>query len=820
MKAMKGNPFDGSNNRRRFFRKPIEPNICRLEKVSIDDDALEEYIEFAGNDLFTSDVRATLKEFEEADNFGSLIQPTLKEPTKLLETLESKNALVDLFLKDTHESILKILKQAKYLSSVYHVSVANPPYLASKGMNGRLNNWAKSNYPDSKFDLFTMFMERTNELLLKSGYSAMINMQSWMFLSSFEKLRLKLLKNSTITTMAHLGPRAFDSIAGEVVSTTAFVLKNGDNPTYKGCYLRLVKGRSELDKQVEFKNAIEHRNAPTFYSTSPAEFAVIEGKPITYWISEQLRQSFLSGTPLIEVAQPRKGVTTADNDKYLRNWFEVSSSSLELDKSKVTPQFKSIKTWFLVNKGGEYRKWYGNNDIVINWKNNGEEIKSFENAVVRNPKFYFKEGMTWNDISTGDFAMRYSSGLSMFEGKGPMAFAEDHQQLLSLIGFFNSKVSSQLLSYLSPTVNFNIGELSKVPILEEVLDSQELQDISNRCISISKQDYDTNELSVDFAQNKLVFIKNTKICNSLEQCINEAMLVDTDTLNEMTSLEERNNQILIDLYGLQDEISYVVPKKEITLTINQNEKGNKTSSTDYILDLISYAIGNIFGRYSVNKDGLIIGSQNETLNDYLNRVTNPLFIPDVDNVIPIIDFEGDWFEDDIAERFKEFLKVTFGEENFAENLAFIEDAIGKDIKKYFVKDFYADHVKRYKKRPIYWMFSSPKGSFNALIYMHRYQPDTVSIVLNDYLREFRTKLEARKESYEQVEISASASQKDKTNAIKAISKINKVLEEINDYEHDILYPLAGEKKEIDLDDGVKHNYPLFGKALKKITGLS
>tara|TARA_R110001583_G_C5544213_1_gene399716 strand:- start:20 stop:913 length:894 start_codon:yes stop_codon:yes gene_type:complete len=297
----------------------------------------------------------------------------------------------------------------------------------------------------------------------------------------------------------------------------------------------------------------------------------------------------------------------------------------------------------------------------------------------------------------------------------------------------------------------------------------------------------------------------------------------------MKKLEEENNLIYIGAYGLQNELMIEVPINEVTLICNPHYRYGKERNdgehesqllADTISEFILYSVGCMFGRYSLDKEGLILANQDDTLEEYLKQVPSPSFMPDDDNVIPMIDFDGDWFEDDISERFKQFLKVTFGEDNFAENLTFVEEALGKDIKKYFAKDFYADHVKRYKKRPIYWLFSSPKGTFNALIYMHRYRPDTVSVVLNDYLREFRTKLQARKESYEQIEISASTSQKDKTQAIKAIDKINKVLEEVNDYERDILYPLAGQNIEIDLDDGVKHNYPLFGNALKKIVGLS
>jgi hypothetical protein len=379
------------------------------------------------------------------------------------------------------------------------------------------------------------------------------------------------------------------------------------------------------------------------------------------------------------------------------------------------------------------------------------------------------------------------------------------------------------MKLLNPTVTFQVGDLSRVPFKISKLDSERLDNNVETLIKISKSDWDSSELSVDFAFHPILI--NKKLRNIEESYSQIRSEWEMETAN-MRDLESENNQILIDGYSLNDEVNSDVLLQEVTLNRNplflysEKDEPEIIFKSDVLREFISYSVGCMFGRYSLEKEGLILSSQGETLENYLKIVPSSSFMPDEDNVIPIIDFDGDWFEDDIAERFKAFLKVTFGEEKFATNIEFIEEAIGKDIKKYFVKDFYADHVKRYKKRPIYWMFSSPKGSFNALIYMHRYQADTASIVLNDYLREFRTKLEARKESYEQIEISASASQKDITQAIKAIAKINKVLEEVNDYEHDVLYPLAGKKVEIDLDDGVKHNYPLFGKALKKVTGLS
>ncbi|WP_462164394.1 BREX-1 system adenine-specific DNA-methyltransferase PglX [Pseudoalteromonas xiamenensis] len=836
MKAMKGNPFDDSNNRRRFFRNPIKPNICRLEKVTIDEDALEEYIEFAGNELFTSDVLATLKEFEEADNFGSLIQPTLKEPTELLEKLASKDAQVDLFLKDTHESILKILKQAKYLSPIYHAVIANPPYMGNKGMNARLDKWVKTNYRDSKADLYACFIERNLSLAMPKGQVGMITMHAWMFITSFEKLRIKLLNNSTINSLAHLGTRAFDSIGGEVVSTVAFILESNFSSKRYGNFLRLIDGKSEKDKRKSLLDIVLRVNEENLYHVQMNEFSKISGYPIAYWIPENIRNLFVLKEKLGDIVEAGNGLQTNDNQLYLKYWHEVSYNKVGLGIHSRSDAQKSNKKWFPYNKGGQFKKWFGNEEYVINWQNDGFDIKERKkndleagkitpnNSKCWNEQFYFKKAVTWSDVTSGDNAFRVCDGF-LFDITGPSAFPNKELSYLELLSFLNSPISSYLTAVLNPTMHFNVGNFRQLPAA--TINSNELDSCVSKAIEISRDDWNSSEMSWNFATFPILELKNED--SLLESAVRKFLDQSIEVTLKLKEIEESINETYLNCYDLKGELESKVGLENITLIRNPHFRfsGKNTkeplielAKRDVLQEFISYFVGCLFGRYSIDKSGIIIGSQNEMLDKTFAQILPQSYVPDADNVVPIIDFEGDWFEDDISDRFKEYLKVTFGEERFTENLAFIEEAIGKDIKKYFVKDFYDDHVKRYKKRPIYWMFSSPKGSFNALIYMHRYQPDTVSIVLNDYLREFRTKLEARKESYEQVEISASASQKDKTNAIKAISKINKVLEEINDYEHDVLYPLAGEKIEIDLDDGVKHNYPLFGKALKKITGLS
>ncbi|MCX8861849.1 BREX-1 system adenine-specific DNA-methyltransferase PglX [Vibrio parahaemolyticus] len=824
MKALKGNPLDESNNRRRFFRNPIEPNICHIQNVSFSDAELDEYFEFVGVDLFTKDIRATFKEFEEADNFGSLIQPTLKNPADVLAILDTKDVSGQLFLSDTHKSVLNALKQADYLSQKYHVIVANPPYMGSKGMNGRLAKWSKDNYPVSKADLYAMFIERNLCLAVDSGYSAMINMQSWMFLSSFEKLRSKLFGQVAITSMLHLGTRAFDSIGGEVVSTTAYVVKNKGDLYKKGTFVRLVDGRSEFEKEKTLLNALSDTKSAQLFTASTQDLTLIPGSPVAYWVTENVVRAF-KGQLLRDCADAKQGMATSDNDRFLRYWFEVSKNNSCFDCQSLSESASRSEKWYAYNKGGSFRRWYGNNEYLVNWHKNGEELKEFVEELnklrpggrLKNQEYYFLENITYSALSSGDFSARYNAAGFIFDTKGSCIFPK-HVDLDYLIAFLNSVVAQEFLNVLCPTLDYSSIGINSLPIREGFPPSS-----VSRIVELSKKDWDSSELSWDFQSSPLI----NKI-GLVEDSYNSLVDNARESTNQLKYLEEENNKAFINIYQL-DHLDYKVSNSEVSLNCNPDflygsdrseEEKDRLFLNATIVDFLSYSVGCMFGRFSIDKSGLILANHTETLEEYLELVPQARFEPDRDNVIPLIDLKGDWFEDDMAERFKLFLKITFGEEHFSENLRFVENAIGKDVKKYFAKDFYDDHVKRYKKRPIYWMFSSTKGTFNALIYMHRYTKDTVDVVLNNYLREFRTKLLARKESLEQIEISASASQRDKTQAIKTIANINKVLDEINDYEHDVLYPLAGEKVEIDLDDGVKHNYRLFGKALKKVPGLS
>ncbi|MBT4196268.1 MAG: BREX-1 system adenine-specific DNA-methyltransferase PglX [Gammaproteobacteria bacterium] len=829
MKAMKGNPLDDSNNRRRFFRNPIKPNICRLENVSFTEDDLDEYINFAGRDLFTQDLSATLKQFEEADNFGSLIQPELKNVDDVREVLNAKDVSSELFLAPTHQGVLKVLDQADFLSPKYHVVIANPPYMGGKGMNGRLSKWLKENFPEAKSDLFSAFMLRNVKLTLPKGQLGFMSPFVWMFIPSYENLRKFILKKYTISSLIQLEYSGFE---GATVPICAFTIINSYERNVTGGYIRLSDFKGSKNQSPKTLEAIRDKSLNWFYWSKQENFLVIPGAPIAYWASESVFSLFKSGMSLGDVSKPRTGLNTTDNATFLRSWNEVSFNNINLSAKVISDSENALETWYPFQKGGEFRKWYGNNEYVVNWKNNGNDIreitKDCSGGRVLSPEFYFNEGVCWSTISSSDFSARYFPTGFIFSNAAGGIFP-DQFDVAELTALMNSMIPNYLFNLMNPTLNYSSGLIARCPIVKFSVNKT----IVSQAIDISKKDWDSFETSWEF--QGLPLLDMSFHSNNIKKTYQRMVDHWQKLIQSLKSLECKNNQIFITAYGLQNEITADVAVGRVSLKYNPYYRyGDKKNDmelenlllADTMREFISYAVGCMFGRYSLDKEGLVIANQGETLADYLKQIPRPQFEPDEANVIPLIDLElergkqDDWFEDDISERFKVFLKVTFGTEHYDENLRFIEESIGKDIKKFFLKDFYTDHIKRYKKRPIYWLFSSPKGSFNALIYMHRYRSDTVSVVLNDYLREFATKLVARKESYEQTSISMDASQSDKTKALKAIDKINKVQQEIKDYERDILYPLAGQNIEIDLDDGVKHNYPLFGKALKKVTGLS
>ena len=797
---------------RRFFNKGIKLNICVLENVSFADDDVQGYMDFVGRDLFTAPLLRTLHEFEESNNFGSLIRPTVTDVAGMVEVLRSKNVEGSLFFYRTHEKVLRVLRQADFLSSKYHVVIANPPYMGGKGMNNRLKAFLQDNYSDVKSDLFSAFMVRITEMVMAGGFSGFMTPFNWMFLSSFEKLRLHLLETYTITNLVRPEFHAFFDSA--YVAICAFTIFHQKLPTYQGAFIDLQKFYGADLQPIKAIEAIKNPNCGWFYRASADDFKKIPSSAIAYWASEQALEAFENETPLREISSPKIGMRTGDNERFLRKWFEVSTRNFKLDCFDKNESLTSEEKWFPYNKGGEYRKWYGNNEYVVNWLNDGYEIKENTRFVypqlgdnlgwkISNESFYFQPSITWSFISSSFFGVRYTPKGFIFDVAGSSIFPSDTDRLW-LTAFLCSHLAFEFMKVMNPTLSFQVGNVADLPV-KKPTDISTPNNFAEKAIFISRQDWDNFEASWDFKTDPLIRQKSETVQQAFENWEKES----ENTFQELKRLEEENNLYWIEAYGLQDELSHEVPDAQITI--------RRADLTRDIKSLISYAVGCIFGRYSLDKEGLILANQGETIEDYLQKIPNPSFTPDRDNVIPII--EGDWFTDDISEQFRKFLRLTFGEENYQTNLTFIENALDKPIQKYFLKDFYNDHVKRYKKRPIYWLFSSPKGSFNALIYLHRYRPDTASIVLNDYLREYRAKLTAHKTHLEAVSIDQNASQSEKTKALKTIENLRKIIDELEKYERDILYPLASQQLAIDLDDGVKVNYVKFGAALKKIAGL-
>jgi len=694
-------------------------------------------------------------------------------------------------------------------------------------MNGRLAAWAKDHYRNSKFDLFAMFIERNLDLAQPQGAVAMITMQSWMFLSSFEALRSTILSQYTILSMAHLGARAFDSIGGEVVSTSSFVLQNSNSPEYKGGYIRLVDGGSEGEKNKALLKAAHDQQCGWFYRASASDFMKITGSPIAYWVNDSVRAAF-SDSSVEDVVIPKFGMSVGDGEKFIRLWYEVITSKIGSNCLSEDEFAGSGYRWSPMDKGGEYKKWYGNQYHVVLWENRGNAIRKFPRSAVRSPQYFFKPHFSWTLVSSGAFSSRFFSHGYILDTASNCVYFENDRPNMKILGLFNTKLAQYLLQLLNPTMNFSCGVIGKLPSATQLIYDTA---IAEAAIKISKEDFDYNETSLLFPGNTISILRREYFNPILVNTYTNARAHWREMTLEMQRLEEENNRIFIEAYGLQAELTPEVSLSEITLTCNPHYRyGGKKSEeelealllADTMRELISYAVGCMFGRYALEKPGLILANQGETIDDYLKQVPDPSFPPDADNVIPILG--GDWFTDDIAERFRSFLRVAFGEVHYEANLKFVEKALGKngktcDIRDYFLKDFYNDHLKRYKKRPIYWLFSSPKGSFNALIYMHRYRPDTVSVVLNDYLREFRSKLTSHRDHLEAKSISANASQSEKTNALKEGEKVKIMIAEMEEYEREVLYPLATKQMGIDLDDGVKVNYLKFGAALKKIPGL-
>ncbi len=800
---------------RRFFRKGVKPNIACFQDLRVSAEDYEQL--FAELKIPLPDtLNEDLERMRQATNFGSLIQPEtpIAELTRIKEQLEVATSTAGVFSRQKIDELSAAVKQLIALSRKYHCVAANPPYMGGGNMNSELSSFVKKNYPDSKADLMACFMESGLQSLKEKGYLGMINQHSWMFLSSYEKLRVKLIDSVQFDTLLHLGPRTFPEIGGEVVQNASFTFwKTG--VTSKGNYIRLVDfGDSDL-KRTKTLEAIQYPNCGWFYTANQKNFEKIPGSPIGYWVSKKVVLSFnqlKSGA----ILKARHGLLTGNDSRFLRFWFEPFKSRISFECNNFGDINSELIPFYPMNKGGSKKKWYGNLDYIVNLNRFDILLK---NNKINESELFFKEGVTWSEINSGGIATRYSPTGVLFGHKGPTAFFENDEFLLYYIGFSNTSTFNVFKNIINSTLSFTSGNMEEIPFIFSNQKNTKIIICVKCCVNISKTDWDSHETSWDFKQNELVRLKS----GSLQETYERYTDYWSEQFYQLHENEEELNRQYIEIYGLEEELTPDVPLEEITILQEESviEDGELHFKTNEVMaQFVSYAVGCMFGRYSLDKEGLILANQGETLKDYLDKVGKTkeevAFLPVEDNVIPVLDEE--WFFDDITERFHDFLRASFGEENFRENLEFVEESLGKDIRRYFTRDFYNDHVKRYKKRPIYWMFSSPKGYFNVLIYMHRYTPDTINRVLNAYLREFIDKLE--RHSKLQEEMVAKGTAVEQNRARKEIRKIDLMLDDCKEYEKEILYPLATQRVSIDLDDGVLVNYNKMGSAVANVSGLN
>mgnify|MGYP002672354670 CR=1 FL=1 len=730
-------------------------------------------------------------------------------------------------VEQTAEELQNLIDLGETMARKYWVTCTNPPYAGTSNLSANVNNFVKKNYPDSKADLFAVFIERCRAMTADNGYQAMITQHSWMFLSSFEKLREKMMLTETVN-MAHLGARAFEEIGGEVVQTTAFVRCANHIDSYKGTYCRLIEPTSQQGKEEMFLTG-EKR-----YIVNQDNFRMIPGNPVAYWVSDNFIENY-KNKKFSEFGDAKQGLISGDNERFLRVWFEVQNN-------------KMSKKWFPYNKGGEFRRWYGNNDYVINWENDGFEIRNFkdENGKLRsrpqNLQYFFKKNLSWTKVTMGKFSTRYVPEGFIFSDAGSSFFSFNESKLIQFIGLTNSVVAQEYLESINPTMNYGVGQVCEIPVSSKIFNNPDIIAHVEENIDLSKEDWDSFETSWDFMVHPLVRCKSfppKEVAEDAKHHIVDMNMIQeafTNWSNEcylrfekLKANEEELNRIFIDIYGLQDELTPEVEDKDVTV--------RKVDLQRDIKSLLSYAVGCMFGRYSIYKDGLLFAGEPYSLQAFVDKlndrpgtvsaeelerayrnegvVVDEMFFPDEDNVIPITDEE--YLDDDIVARLCDWLKAVYGAATLEENLNFIAKALGNKgstsreiIRNYFLNDFFKDHCQTYSvtgsgKRPIYWLFDSGKqNGFKALVYLHRYTPDTIGTLRVDYLHKMQRVYESEINRMQDM-MDHTTNAREAAAASKRKDKLTKQLKECRDYDEKISH-LALSRIALDLDDGVKVNY--------------
>ncbi len=835
---MKARQYD-----RRFFSRGVQPHVYAIRESNHLDKACVKY--FVNGDVkLKLDMQTLINELHDAKKYGSILNVSQVDFDAIYARFDEIRDDIDILREATLIELLPFVQVAKAIAQKYDVVVTNPPYMGSSGMSAKLSNFVKENYPYSKADLFSVFIERCGEMTKNSCYYALITQPSFISLASFEKQRRSILKKNIINSMIHMGRGIFGIDFGSL----SFVVAKRRLPNFIGRYFKphqrtfqyiepsdieklfLLSAYKEIncfdfdhyDTQSGLIHDLFNRGTIIHYEARQSNFEKVPGTPIVYWISDALIDTF-NNEQLGKWLTTREGMATADNERFLRYWFEIQFSTINFNCNNQYEATKSKMRWFPYNKGGDYRKWYGNNEFVVDWLNDGFEIRNNRDEKTGrirshnyNGEFAFKKGITWSSISAGDISVRFAEEGFLFDSKGAKGFCENENNLYPIQALINSVVAKTYLKIFSPTMDFKVGDIILIPLHKDVLRNLKLTDFTKELISLSKMDWDSFETSWDFTLHPLV--RSTLISEAYKVWDSEC----NNRFLKFKSIEEELNRLFIVIYGLQEELTPDVEDKDTTVhriydskdNIPESMKGSKYVLTkqDVIKSFISYAVGCMFGRYSLDVEGLVYAGGEWDASKYRT------FPADNDNIIPICDDE--YFDDDIVGRFVKFVEVVYGKETLQENLSFIADAFGgkgnpKDvIRSYFLNNFYSDHCKAYKKRPIYWLFDSgKKNGFKALIYMHRYQQDTLARMRTDYVHEQQARYRTAIADLEQRINGASTSERVKLN--KQLIKLQEQAEELRIYEEKI-HHLADQMIRIDLDDGVKHNYEIFKDVLAKI----
>ena len=780
---------------RRFFGHTTQPHVYAIEESNRIEKPDVEY--FCNGKLELNDAMHTiLTQLYDAKEYGSILTITPQDWDALYARFDEVTGESSFHRESIRKKLLPLVRVAQTLAQKYDVVVTNPPYMGASNMNSGLSEYVKKYYPDSKSDLFAVFIEVCSRMAKQNGYQAMITQHAWMFLSSFEKLREKMMLTETVS-MAHLGARAFEEIGGEVVQTTSFVRVRTHIDNYKGVYCRLIEPTTQQGKEDMFL-ACENR-----YIANQDNFAKIPGSPVAYWVSNNFLKAFDNekiGKYTISDGQTKTG----NNDKYLRLLWEVPVS--EIGKGKH---------WVLHAKGGAFRRWYGNIDTLIDWSDSAREHYRTDHVARIAPEYiWFRKGICWTLISSNKLhGFRLLDDNSTFNLAAPSVFFNNDRMMFYILGYLNSKFSQEIIALLNPTLNTNISDITAQPLYYGKLPEQEdmVINLVSQNIALSKADWDSFETSWDFTRHP--FIKAiTKYPNMMDvgniylaECYDIWAGECEERFEKLKANEEELNRIFIDIYGLQDELTPEVEDKDVT--VRKADLGRDVRS------FISYAVGCMFGRYSPTYDGLAYAGGTWDDGKY------NIYKPDADGIIPICDDE--YFEDDMMGRFVEFVRVVYGDSSLEDNLRFIANALGgkgqpkEVIRNYLLNDFYADHCKIYQKRPIYWLFDSgKKNGFKCLIYLHRYQPDTIARIRTDYVHEQQARYRTAIEGLEK-QVAAATSTSERVKLTKQLNKVQAQDAELHQYEEKV-HALADQMIKIDLDDGVKHNYEIFKDVLAKI----